>query len=63
MQIVPAISISEGVPTILMPLTVIVVITAIKAFFEDHKRALSDKEENDRDVLRFDTKTRSFALT
>ncbi len=46
MQIVPVISISDGVPTILIPLISIVVITAIKDFSEDLKRKKSDREEN-----------------
>lgn len=43
---IPAISISEGVPTIFMPLFVILLVTAAKDFYEDFKRRTSDNEEN-----------------
>ena len=42
----PFISISEGVPTIYVPLVCIIIITAAKDFFEDFKRKRSDNEEN-----------------
>ncbi|EGR30728.1 phospholipid-translocating p-type flippase family protein, putative [Ichthyophthirius multifiliis] len=45
-QIIPQISISDGVPTIFLPLTVILAITASKDFYEDYKRKKSDNEEN-----------------
>jgi len=48
MQIIGAISISNGQPVIYMPLAVILMITAIKDFVEDLKRHKSDKEENNR---------------
>lgn len=50
MQIIRAISISNGQPVIYMPLGVILAITAIKDFFEDQKRHKSDNEENKRKV-------------
>ena len=50
MQIIGAISISNGQPVIYMPLAVILTITAIKDLFEDLKRHKSDKEENNRKV-------------
>ena len=46
MQIIPAISISDGTPTILIPLICIVIITAVKDFSEDYKRKKSDRQEN-----------------
>lgn len=46
MQLIPEISISNGVPVIFLPLAVIVAITGIKDFFEDYKRRKSDIEEN-----------------
>ena len=46
MQSIPAISISSGNPVILLPLGVILAITAIKDAFEDLKRHRSDNEEN-----------------
>ena len=33
-------------PTIFIPLTFIVILTAIKDLYEDYKRKKSDKEEN-----------------
>jgi phospholipid-transporting ATPase len=46
MQIIPDISISDGTPTILIPLVFIVIITAAKDFSEDYKRKQSDRQEN-----------------
>jgi len=43
---IPQISISDGVPTIFMPLFVILLVTAAKDFYEDFKRRTSDNEEN-----------------
>lgn len=43
---VKEISISEGVPTIYLPLVTIVAITAAKDYYEDYKRKKSDREEN-----------------
>lgn len=50
LQIISAISISNGQPVIYMPLAVILMISAIKDLFEDLKRHKSDKEENTRKV-------------
>ncbi len=50
MQAIPQISISEGIPVIFLPLVVIVAISALKDFYEDHKRIVSDREENTRNV-------------
>lgn len=46
-QLIPSISISNGVPTIYIPLVAIVVVTAVKDFYEDYKRKKSDREENE----------------
>ncbi|KRX09193.1 P-type ATPase, cytoplasmic domain N [Pseudocohnilembus persalinus] len=46
LQMVKEISISEGVPTIYLPLVTIVAITAAKDYYEDYKRKKSDREEN-----------------
>ncbi len=51
LQILPAISNSENLPTIYMPLFVIIMISMIKDCFEDLKRHNSDSEENKRKVL------------
>jgi len=40
------ISISQGKPVILLPLSVVVIINGIKDFMEDWKRKKSDDEEN-----------------
>lgn len=45
-QMIPVITISEGMPTIFMPLAFIVAVTAIKDYYEDYKRKKSDREEN-----------------
>ncbi|OII75728.1 phospholipid-translocating P-type flippase family protein [Cryptosporidium andersoni] len=46
LQIVPVISESDGNPTILIPLTIVVLITAIKDGLEDVARHNSDRAEN-----------------
>lgn len=46
LQVIPAISISQGQPTILLPLCFVVVVAMIKDFLEDWKRTKSDREEN-----------------
>lgn len=46
LQVIPAISISQGQPTILMPLCFVIVVAMIKDFLEDWKRTKSDREEN-----------------
>jgi len=51
LQIFPAISNSNNLPTIYLPLFVIIMISMIKDCFEDLKRHNSDKEENNRKVL------------
>ncbi|EGR28039.1 phospholipid-translocating p-type flippase family protein, putative [Ichthyophthirius multifiliis] len=54
LQMVPQISTSDGVPTIFLPLFVIIIVTAFKDFYEDYKRHASDNEENNRESLNFD---------
>lgn len=54
MQTIPYISISSGIPAIFLPLAFILLITAMKDFFEDYKRKKSDNEENARKVKVFD---------
>ena len=60
MQFIQIISISEGIPTIFLPLVVIVAVTAIKDFYEDYKRKKSDQEENTRRVLVWDEASKLF---
>ena len=46
LQCIPDVSITKRMPIILIPLSFIVIITAIKDIIEDLKRYASDKEEN-----------------
>lgn len=43
---VPSITLSDGVPMLLVPLSSITILSMIKDFMEDRKRRLSDNEEN-----------------
>lgn len=54
LQIIKAISNTEGQPLIYLPLFVIVGISMIKDVFEDLKRHKSDNEENTRKTRRFE---------
>jgi len=38
MQIIPSISISDGKPAMVLPLTAVVIVSMIKDAFEDYKR-------------------------
>ena len=48
MQTVKSISISNGTPAMAFPLTVIVIISMCKDAYEDRKRHIEDKQENER---------------
>ena len=50
MQTIPYITISGGLPAIFLPLVVILIITALKDFYEDYKRKNSDTAENSRNI-------------
>lgn len=52
LQSVPQISVTGGIPNILLPLTFVLTVSAIKDLFEDIKRSKSDKEENMRNSLK-----------
>ena len=54
MQAMPAISISENLPVIFLPLITIIFATALKDFFEDYKRKKSDQEENLQKVFTYE---------
>jgi len=56
LQCIPDVSITNQIPTILLPLIFVVVLTAVKDLFEDLKRYFSDREENNSktNVLRKD---------
>ena len=43
---IPSISISDGIPTIALPLSFIMLISSLKNVYEDSKRKESDKIEN-----------------
>lgn len=43
---VPEVSISQGFPTIYLPLSFIIFISGAKDFYEDYKRRKSDLDEN-----------------
>lgn len=46
MQMIPQISVSAGIPTIFVPLTIVVVVSAVKDLLEDLKRKKSDATIN-----------------
>jgi len=54
MQTLPAISISENMPVIILPLSFILFISAIKDFYEDYKRKKSDREENQQKIFAYE---------
>lgn len=47
---IPAISVSEGKPTMFFPLVVVLLVSMVKDFFEDWKRRMSDKKENESQI-------------
>jgi magnesium-transporting ATPase (P-type) len=47
LQVIKPISISGGQPNILLPLLVVIGMSAAKDFLEDRKRKMADKEENE----------------
>lgn len=51
LQCLPNITVSGGVPNILLPLLFVLLISGVKDILEDLKRRKSDKEENNRKVL------------
>lgn len=53
LQCIKTISISEGVPTVLPSLVIIVIFSACKDFLEDYQRWKSDKKENQSLVMRY----------
>lgn len=53
LQCIPQISVSNGMPLILLPLSVVLIVSAVKDGVEDSMRKKSDKEENEREVERW----------
>ncbi|CAD8171215.1 unnamed protein product [Paramecium octaurelia] len=51
LQAIPIISISDGQPTILLPLIFILIVTMMKDLYEDTKRKKSDSQENENTCL------------
>ena len=50
-QMIPPITVSNGVPTIIMPLGFVVLVSMIKDIIEDSRRHKSDNKENSSRVL------------
>lgn len=48
---VPGVTLTNGQPTILVPLMFVISVSAIKDIFEDMKRHASDNVENSKKVL------------
>jgi phospholipid-transporting ATPase len=63
LQLIPQISITGGQPALLLPLSMVITVSAIKDLVEDRKRGKSDAEENNRNVERVDRKTKEFETT
>lgn len=51
LQLIPAISDSDGMPTFLFPLGLVMLITAAKDAYENIKRAQADREENRKECV------------
>ena len=47
---IPSISVTGGSPTILLPLSVVILAVMIKDAYEEYYRYRKDKEENEREV-------------
>eukprot|EP00605_Chrysophyceae_sp_TOSAG23-4_P001892 GSChrysophyteH1.ASY1.ANO1.2089.1 assembled CDS len=61
LQAIPAISVTRGVPTTLIPLTFLLIIDGTFLALEDQKRHRADKEANSSSISRFDTYSSQFA--
>ena len=60
LQVIPAVSITRGVPTLLVPLVFVVAASAAKEAAEDRRRHRADREENKRPVMVFSYESCSF---
>uniref|UniRef100_A0A0G4I4Q1 P-type ATPase N-terminal domain-containing protein n=1 Tax=Chromera velia CCMP2878 TaxID=1169474 RepID=A0A0G4I4Q1_9ALVE len=60
LQTIPEISDTNGLPLYLIPLSVVLTISALKSAVEDRKRSKSDREENLRTVLLLDEQEGKF---
>ena len=54
MQLITAISISLGQPTMLPSIIIVIGVTMVKDGYEDYKRHKADKAENQATVLTYD---------
>ena len=63
MQMISVISISDGKPVMLLPLTFVIAVSMIKDIFEDYKRHKSDDNENYQTTLVYDDDSNSFKPT
>lgn len=52
LQSIPEISNSDGIPNILLPLSLVVLVSAVRDLVEDRKRKKSDLEENSRVTMK-----------
>ena len=52
LQSIPEISNSDGIPNILLPLSLVLTVSAVRDLLEDRKRRRSDLEENSRTSLK-----------
>ena len=60
MQMIPAISITNGLPTILVPLLFVILVSMGKDFWEDLKRKFADSEENNSKIKKWDNVTNTW---
>jgi len=51
LQVIKPVSITNGTPAILLPLSIVIAMSAIKDIIEDLKRYRSDQAENKRNCL------------
>lgn len=63
LQVIPLITITGGRPVMLIPLSVVILISMIKDIFEDSKRHKSDNLENRRRVMVYNTDQAQFIET
>lgn len=50
MQIIPSISVTNGTPTTLFPLSIVMIAVLIKDAYEEFYRYLKDREENTKPI-------------
>ena len=59
-QSIKSISYTNGYPLVLIPLTSLILLNGLKDFIEDRKRKISDKKENNNEILIYNQNTKSF---